>query len=205
MPIAQTHTDDTHLLELRPNCSLSWVATKRIFLGFTLLFAFAAAYWASIGAWLVLPFFGLELGVLGLGLYLSALAGSEREQIRIEADRLVLLRGRKDLQPRVELSRYWTRVSLVRDPSGWYPNRLLLQSHGHCYEVASRLVEDERSEVFAELERLVGFAAPQPANDRPFPTDALPQPTRQAAPGGFRQESLNQKTKHHQNENQPWQ
>jgi hypothetical protein len=78
---------------LRPNQSLDWRMTKRVFFGFAACMTLFGAYWIAQGAWLVLPFFGLELAVLGLGLYLSAVAGSRREVIELAGSELRVLRG----------------------------------------------------------------------------------------------------------------
>jgi hypothetical protein len=52
----------------------------------------------------------------------------------------------------------WTRVLLSRDPSGWYPSRLLLRCHGQRMEIAARVVEAEREELAAALAGCLGFA-----------------------------------------------
>ena len=69
---------------IRPNCALSWRATKYLVLAFACCFGAIGVYFASLGAWLVLPFAGLELVVLAGGFYFSSLAGHAREVIEIE-------------------------------------------------------------------------------------------------------------------------
>lgn len=142
---------------LRPNRSLDWRTTKRVFLGFAACMGLFSAYWVAQGAWLVLPFFGLELLVLGLGLYLSARAGSRREVIEIDGAQLRVLRGGRRLERADCLPRYWSRVVLSTDPGGWYPSRLWLVSHGRRVPVGAALVEQERLALAAELTRQLGF------------------------------------------------
>jgi uncharacterized membrane protein len=142
---------------LRPNRSLDWRMAKRVFLGFALCMGLSSAYWMAQGAWLVLPFFGLELGVLGLGLYLSAMAGNRREVIEIDGAELRVLRGGRRPDQVEHLPRHWTRVVLSKDPTGWYPSRLWLVSHGRRVQLASALVERERLELAAELTRQLGI------------------------------------------------
>jgi len=141
---------------LCPNRSLDWRTTKRVFFGFALCMGLFSAYWLAQGAWLVLPFFGLELVVLGLGLYLSALASGRREVIEIDGAELRVMRGRRRLE-RVEcLPRYWSRVVLSTDPVGWYPSRLWLVAHGRRVQVGTALVEPERLALAADLTRHLG-------------------------------------------------
>lgn len=141
---------------LHPYRSLGWRDIKRIFFGFVCCMSIFSAYWVLQGAWLVLPFFGLEIGVLGLGLYLSALSGGVREVIEIDGAQLRISRGRRSLTQIEQLPRYWTRVVLSQDPNGWYPSRLWLVAHGRRVEIAAAIVEQERLELAAALEGQLG-------------------------------------------------
>jgi uncharacterized membrane protein len=141
---------------LCPNRSLDWRTTKRVFLGFAVCMALFSLYWVAKGAWLVLPFFGLELLVLGLGLYLSALASSRREVIEIDGPELRVLRGGRRLEQTECLPRYWSRVVLSTDPGGWYPSRLWLVAHGRRVQGGAALVEAERLALAADLTRHLG-------------------------------------------------
>ena len=145
---------------LQPNCAMSWRWMKRLFIGLFFCMAACSAYWASQGAWFVLPFFGLELVILGLGLYLSALAGSTREVVHIDGNEVRILRGRGQLEAVATLPRYWTRVVLVQDPRGWYLSRLQLRCHGKQVEIASKLVESERLDLADELGDQLGYRDP---------------------------------------------
>jgi len=157
MPVFQAQDSDGYRFVVRPNCALSWRTTKLVLLCFMVCFVALGIYFAALGAWLVLPFAGLELGVLVIGFYLSALAGHTREVIEIEGPVLRVLRGGRRLEAVASLPANWTRVELRRDPRGWYPSRLLLRCHGRGLEVGSRLVEAEREELAVALGDKVGF------------------------------------------------
>ena len=135
MALFQEEDTGGYRFTVRPNCALSWRWTKLLILGFAGCLAAVGWYFASLGAWLVLPFAGLELVVLVAGFYLSALAGSTREVIEIQDSHLRVLRGGNRLRTVATLSRYWTRVALVRDPRGWHPSRLVLRCHGRSVEI----------------------------------------------------------------------
>jgi uncharacterized membrane protein len=147
---------------VRPNCALTWRSTKIVIAAFAGCFAAVCAYFASLGAWLVLPFAGLELAVLAGGFYLSALSGHRREVIEIGGSDLRVLRGGRRLEEVARFPLHWTRVLLRRDPRGWYPSRLLLGCHGKGLEIGSKLVEAEREELALRLEARLGFR-PVPA------------------------------------------
>lgn len=160
MPVHTEQQREVQRYTLCPNRSLDWRTTKRVFLGFAACMGAFSAYWVAQGAWLVLPFFGLELLVLGLGLYLSALASSRREVVEIDGSELRVLRGGRRLEQVECLPRYWTRVVLSTDPRGWYASRLWLVSHGRRVAVGVALVEQERLELAAELTRQLGSNTP---------------------------------------------
>ena len=144
-------------LVVRPNCALTWRSTKYLIWFFAACFAAVGAYFASLGAWLVLPFAGLELIVLVAGFYLSALSGHSREVIEVNGPDLRVLRGRSRLVEVARFPAHWTRVLLRRDPRGWYPSRLLLACHGKGLEIGCKLVEAEREDLASNLEDLLSF------------------------------------------------
>jgi len=157
MLVFQTRDSDGYRFVVRPNCALSWRTTKLVLLFFMACFVALGIYFAALGAWLVLPFAGIELGALVIGFYMSALAGHTREVIEIEGPLLRVSRGGRRLEAVASLPANWTRVELRRDPRGWYPSRLLLRCHGGGLEVGSRLVEAEREELAVALDDSVGF------------------------------------------------
>lgn len=141
--------------EVLPNGSLSWGVMKAIFglmLGFS---AVVTAYFCWKGAWLVLPFTGLEMLVLAAGMYLSACWSSTREVITVQANSVIVRRGRRRVSEECRFQRHWAQVLLLRDPAGWYPSRLLIRSHGRSLQVGAALVEGEREQLAQELAQVV--------------------------------------------------
>jgi len=155
MALFQEEDADGYRFTVHPNCALDWRWIKRVIFVFACCLGAVSWYFASRGAWLVLPFAGLELAVLGAGFYLSGLAGHRREVIEIRGNDLRVLRGGSRLQEIAAISRHWTRVSLVRDPRGWYPSRLVLRCQGHSVEILTRLVESERETLAAALDKVL--------------------------------------------------
>lgn len=142
---------------VRPNCALSWRATKRL-LGLFAAFLGAIGIWfTALGAWLVLPFAGLELAALAAGLYFAALAGHTWEAIEINGPVLHIKHGGRQVREVGRFPANWTRVVLDRDPSGWYPSRLLLQCQGKGVEIGARLVEAERRALASSLRDALDF------------------------------------------------
>jgi len=166
---------------VRPNCAMSWRATKYLVLFFACCFGAVGAYFASIGAWLVLPFAGLELAVLAVGFYFSALAGHCREVIAIDGPVVRVMRGGRQLDEVACFPVNWTQVTMRRDPAGWYPSRLLLRCQGRRLEIASKVVEAEREELALALEDWLGFPPPRSRDSNAdVPRSGLAPPTHPA-------------------------
>lgn len=148
---------------IRPNRSLSW-RQSMIFLGaiaVPLLLISAVLAWR--GFWLVLPFAGLELLVLYWCIYAVSRATRRCEVVSID-DRLVVIekgreRGRHDgsggPDQRVEFARGWVRVHLSGAAGSWYPRRLWIGASGRRVELGEFLVDDEKADLAAELNRLL--------------------------------------------------
>jgi len=182
MAVIQERASGGHRFILRPNCSLSWQTTKALIWFFAACLTAVGAYFATLGAWLVFPFAGLELGVLVAGFYLSALAGHTREEIEIDGPVLRVSRGGRRLEEVACFPANWTRVSVRRDTRGWYPSRLMLHCHGKGVEVGGKLVEAEREELADMLRDLLDFRLPRTGDPDAgsVPADlGLPAQTRQ--------------------------
>jgi uncharacterized membrane protein len=130
----------------RRNNSLSSTGRILVFAYlFVVSFGIAGAF-ASLGAWLILPFAGLEM----LGLYLAFLYvdrhAADFERIAIAGDRVKvewLNAGRTGSH---EFSRSWAQ--LVTVPGG---GRLALRSHGREVEIGRHMSDEQRLTLAREL------------------------------------------------------
>ena len=67
---------------IRPNCNFTGRGAVLLFLAMTLPVLPVAVAWALRGYWLILPFAGLELVILGIALGITVHRGGYREVIR---------------------------------------------------------------------------------------------------------------------------
>ena len=150
-------------IELTPNCSLT-PRGARIFVGSVAALTFAVAlFFALQGFWPVLPFAGLEIGLLAWAVRASQVKGLEREVILVSDENVVVERRSPTGSWRTVFPRHWSRVTL-RDPqAALHPSRLTIESHGRACEVGRFLTEEERRGVAERLRRLVGKTSESPA------------------------------------------
>lgn len=135
--------DHDIILLIQPNRNLTWKQTRLVFLFLTCCIVAVAIYFFTLGAWLVLPFAGLELLVIGFGLYLHSCHAHQQQLIRIDADNITVVDAHKG-GSELCFPRAWLRIVHTHDPVEWYPSRLFIGSHGKYIEIGKYLVESER-------------------------------------------------------------
>jgi uncharacterized membrane protein len=134
----------------RPHCSLTR-AQERLVLGSLGALCFGVAIgFAVLGFWLILPFAGLEIGLLAWALGALRSRESDYETLIIEGDAVVLEWRTGKRSGRREMNRQWVRV--VCDCSAPDRNcRLCVSSHGRETEVGHYLSDEARRQLAATL------------------------------------------------------
>ncbi len=123
-------------LTARRNCSLQVAERWRAFWLIAVVSATIALGFAAIGAWLVLPFAGLELAGLWVAFRQFSLVADDFERVTIKGDRLLVESCTRGRVRRYEWNRRWTQV-VVRDGGG--SCQVALRSHGKEIEFGRSL------------------------------------------------------------------
>lgn len=140
-------------LVARPNNSLS--SSGRFFV-FAFLFVVSvgiAGAFAALGAWLVLPFAGLEMLVLYLAFRYVDRHAADYERIEIDGDTVMVELSDAGRVRSDSFNRYWAR--LVVDPDG---GRLALRSHGRELEIGRFMNDEQRLDLARALRRRLNGA-----------------------------------------------
>ncbi len=155
--------DPEHRIVLAPNCSLT-PAAARWFVGSLALVTFAVAlYFTWRGLWPVLPFAGLEIGLLAWAVRASLRAGDTREVIVVADETVTVERCFQNGMRLMVFPRHWARVTLRGPQRTQHPSRLVIESHGRACEVGQFLTEEERHSLASRLRLLVGKTSESPA------------------------------------------
>ena len=133
---------------VRRNCSLSPAQSILVFGLAGLVPSIAALFWAFMGAWLVLPFAGLELVALGVAFWMQARHAVDSERIFMEAGKLVVEITDAGRMERHEFdpARTW-----LRDEERRGTCRLSLGARGEVLEVGRHWDSGRRRELGAVL------------------------------------------------------
>ena len=124
----------------RRNNSISPAGWRRVFAFISVITFGIAVAFAVLGAWLVMPFAGIELALLYWAFrHLENHAG-DFERVTIEGDRVVVEVVDRNSQQRYEFNRYWVQVFLHGGEC-----RLTLRSRGIEVEVGRCLSPEDRA------------------------------------------------------------
>lgn len=157
--------DGSRQFVLQPNGSLT-PADARRFLWLIGGMTFAVAlYFTLQGLWPILPFAGLEIGVLVWALRASMRDSRRRETIVVDDASIRIEWHDHTGRQQAQFARHWARVSLRAAPVRTHPSRLVIESHGKGREVGRFLTEEERVAFAKRLREVVGGVNASPALD----------------------------------------
>jgi len=138
----------TIVLDAKRNRSLSDAELRKAFWIVAFVSLMIAAAWSAMGAWLVLPFAGLELGALYLAFRSWSQRADDYERVVIHGDRLLVECRTRGCLRRFAANRHWTQI-IVRD--GVRGRQVSLRSHGREIEFGTFLSEGARIEAARKL------------------------------------------------------
>jgi len=142
---------DRLLILLRPNRSLSRRGGWLLFGVISGFLAIIAVGFSLLGAWMILPFAGLEVVLVGAVTVWIARHHDDREWIVLEPTRVRIARRQGNREEKFEFQRYWTRVRMERRHRRSQPTRLSIGSHGRFVEVGAQVEEKTREALAREL------------------------------------------------------
>lgn len=126
-----------------PNRSLSPKQQQRVFWGVAISCMTIALVFAGLGYWLVLPFAGLEIGLLAWAFDSLREHDSDYESITIHGDRLDLAWRYAGEAGHREFNTHWTQAECVCEQ---HENRCRfhVRSHGESIELGRFLSDQDR-------------------------------------------------------------
>jgi len=137
-------TEAGFLVVLKRNCSISPLGMLLVFASLAAVSLGIAAGFAALGAWLILPFAGLEVLLLGAAFWLTARHATDQERIARSRERLTVEVSDAE---RVRHFAMDARRARVRLQDG----RVMLEAPSARLEVGRHLPAQARAGFAAEL------------------------------------------------------
>lgn len=143
MVVSESHNQAV-TITLSPHQSATWPETKlfiSIIGGFVLMIGF---FWAWMGAYLVLPFAGLEVGLLAYFMRKVSFATYRREVITIKSDQVVVRAGMHAIEKCLTMERSATHVIVTKGLRQTDPVKLSLSDSQSYIDIGEFLNCDEQ-------------------------------------------------------------
>jgi len=142
---------------VRPNQSLSKKGFRCLFAFIVLVSLTTSSGFALAGAWMILPFAGLEILLAGVVLWRIGKNLDDYERYQIDRDSLTITRSVAGKIDQHKFQRYWAKL-LFRPPSRSRSSILRVRSHGTELEIARYLNDQLKGELATELGQHLGKA-----------------------------------------------
>jgi len=145
---------------IRPNRSLPVAGVLALFVGLSAIALTIGIVFTLAGAWMVLVFAGVEIGIVALLCSWLYRHIDDCELVVIEPTHVRVIRRRGNKVQQSDFSRHWTRAHLeggAGDGSG--EKRLRIGSHGRFVSLADDVNEADRLLVARELKTLLRSSA----------------------------------------------
>lgn len=141
----------------RPNCSLSRQGRIYAVLAVSIFSFMISIFFCFFGAWMVLPFTGLECMAVAAAFYYMQCHSKDFESITIKDSELTIQKRSYKSHTHLSFNRYWAKVYLQALPNGHHA--LMVGSHGKDVSFGSRYMDDEqRMQAAKDLKQYVGLA-----------------------------------------------
>jgi uncharacterized membrane protein len=149
--VSKVSSGGSYRIVLKPNCSISWRELMFFYL-LTCAVALAVGLFFTLqGLWLVLPFSGLEMLALGIGLYLTSRKVYRREIITLDQKRTRIEKGLRQIEQSWDFKTPWVRIE-DEHAGGQNPRRrLTISMSGESVEVGSFLANSEKEALAFQL------------------------------------------------------
>ncbi len=143
--------DKSGFTYFRRQCSsLDWPLMRLVFGSLALFSILIATAFAAAGAWLIIPFAGIEIAGLGMAAWCMLRRAGDFERLAFDGDRILVEIRERGLSRQFEFNRCWAR--LVTGKSG----SVALRSHGREVAIGRFSGEEGRQELARELRSRLG-------------------------------------------------
>jgi len=141
-------------LRLLPNCSASWPQTKGLIFFVGGVSLFIALIWTWMGAWLILPFAGLEVVMLATLAYRVSLDSYSQQILIISEQRIAVQWGIRHPEKQWIFDRHHCIAVIGNPRHSLAAKKLILQDERKSLAIGERLNNRDKQELIEQLQAL---------------------------------------------------
>src|SRR5690606_31313390 len=148
------HTDnDTTVITLLPNRSATWAQTKFFVLVVCATTLIIGVFWTLNGAWMVLPFSGLEAALVAFLMYRVCQGTYQRQVVTCTPEEVLVQFGIRFPKRTWQLSRTSVHVSVTASTHPLTPPSLALVDGSHNIELGGFLNNEDKEEALRSFRK----------------------------------------------------
>lgn len=149
--VISSRQNDVLQLELIPNCSASWYQTRLVVFALGSLTLAIGVFWAFMGAWVILPFAGLEALLLGYLTYKVCLETYHKQVLYISDTKVDLEYGKDFPKKRWSFDRASLELEFVNPSHSLSAPEVVLRDGSEAVPIGERLSKQDKDVLINEL------------------------------------------------------
>ncbi len=148
--------DNSVALLLTPNRSLTWAEAKLIIAFMVAVVMIIALAWTFVGAWVVLPFAGVEVGLFAVLMYKVTRSTYLKQLVVFTDHEITVEMGISRRQFKDSIPRFGTDIYYSETERDWHTPKITLQNGNRSIQIGQFLNADDMVVLREQIESL-GF------------------------------------------------
>jgi uncharacterized membrane protein len=149
--VYQEFRQHDEIIVAEPNRSASWQTNKFVLIAMCCLSAVIAGVFAFVGAWLILPFAGLEMLALGSTLYYVCWKLRYRHVVTLEDEIVLIQKGHYHPLQQWRFERDSTTIQVTTQSHPWDAPQISLCNRGDQVSLGEFLSKEDTDKLLALL------------------------------------------------------
>jgi uncharacterized membrane protein len=142
-----------------PNQSASWRTNVHLLMALAVPVLGIAIFFALLGAWLILPFAGLELLTLGVALYRVNCQQQYRHVVTVSADSVCIDKGYSSPEHHWTMARHKSGLTITTQSHPWDPPQLCIHDRNVSVTLGEFLNREDSLKLQALLQQEIRVCA----------------------------------------------
>tara|TARA_R110002110_G_scaffold376446_1_gene586262 strand:- start:12526 stop:13029 length:504 start_codon:yes stop_codon:yes gene_type:complete len=149
--VLSTQQDQATIITLLPNRSASWAQTRFMLIFICGMTLAIGVFWAFAGAWVILPFSGIEAALVAFLMYKVSLSTYQRQVITFSPGKVLIQHGRHFPKRSWHMDRESTFLRLTHPRHPYAPLGIDISDGKQDIELGSFLNKQDKEQALSQL------------------------------------------------------